>query len=356
MTKSSKSLFKRLRAFFKRSQKSGFTLLELLVAMFIAGLIIIGLLALSAQITEANQRDAGRSQIQQDMQSALDYIAQDLREAVFVYNGDCLNGNAQCPGLVNYLTPKMKDATKRTPVLAFWRTSPLPDKIRRLCGQDEATFKRMTDARVLCVAGASYTLVVYAIDTDTSTDIWKGKSRIVRYQLPQFLEDAKDETEQSAGYAPPSSSSFQVWPLETVGGVNTQLSTPSDSQYQPQVLVDFVDDGNTPDPDGRFAGKSPSCEGFGSTTDEQANSLSPKGTARTGFYVCVRNGGYVAPPLPGTPLADRPAVNNQDVQVVLTGSVAGYSGAFPKNAANDNELRLSPIQTRVLIRGVLNKG
>jgi type II secretory pathway pseudopilin PulG len=390
MTKFSlKNRLKRLRALLKRDRGFGFTLLELLVAMFVAGLIVIGLLTLSARITEANQKDAGRSQVQQDMRAAIDYIAQDLREAVFVYNGRCLQGNGTptvanfgtiCPGIVNYIPPEMSSAS-RFPVLAFWRTSPLPDDIRTLCNtnapqlaSDDSTVVEnnpLVQAGVPCVASTSYTLVVYALDTANDrgdNGIWQGKSRLLRYQLPQFRDGAASQNDQSTGYANPLQSSeftFQQWPLSVEGGavVNRQnggvggarvAGRPTVGDNQPQVLVDFVDgDPNnlTPDPIDAPAKLDPNCEEFGADDDAQDNALSPFGTTNRGFYACVRGGGINnAPVVAGTP---PPPVDNQEVQITLTGSVAGYPG-YP--IGNDGDARLSPVQTRVLIRGVLQKG
>jgi type II secretory pathway pseudopilin PulG len=396
MTKFSlKNRLKRLRALLKRDRGLGFTLLELLVAMFVAGLIVIGLLTLSARITEANQKDAGRSQVQQDMRAAIDYIAQDLREAVFVYNGQCLQGNGTptvanfgtiCPGIVNYIPPEMSSAS-RFPVLAFWRTSPLPDDIRTLCNtnapqlasDDSSVVENnpLVQAGVPCVASNSYTLVVYALDTandrDDNTGIWQGKSRLLRYQLPQFRDGAATQNNQSTGYANPLQSSeftFQQWPLSVEGGavVNRQnggvggarvAGRPTIGDNQPQVLVDFVDGDpdptkRTPDPIDAPAKLAPNCEEFGGDTTAQANALSPLiGTfpqPNRGFYACVRGGGINPPVLAGTP---PPPVDNQEVQITLTGSVAGYPG-YP--IGNDGDARLSPVQTRVLIRGVLQKG
>jgi prepilin-type N-terminal cleavage/methylation domain-containing protein len=375
----SKNRLKHLHALLKRGKISGFTLLELLIAMFVAGLIVVGLLTLSAQITEANQRDAGRSQIQQDMQAAIDYVSQDLREAVFVYNGQCLQGvvavstaNLSCPGLANYIPAEMTSGD-RIPVLAFWRTSPLPDTIKALCtanlaelaSDDSAILENnvLVRAGVPCVAANSYTLVVYALDRANDRDdngVWQGKARLVRYQLPQFREGATDQSQQSTGYVNPLASSdltFQQWPLTVTGGgvVSRQATAqspgrPTVTENPPQVLVDFVDG----DLD-RSTAINPSCQEFGTTPEEQENSLTPLATTNRGFYGCVRGGGVVPPRAPTDPPL---IVDNQDVLLVLTGNVSGYSGAFPLKALGEPEPegRISPVQTRVLVRGVLQKG
>lgn len=74
-----------LRFLVTRSDRGGFTLLELLVSMIISSIVVSGLLYLVVEIMGANQRDASRSDTQRDLQMAMDYIARDVREATFVY-------------------------------------------------------------------------------------------------------------------------------------------------------------------------------------------------------------------------------------------------------------------------------
>lgn len=347
---------KRLQALPRqRSKSAGFTLIELLVSIIIGSLITIALLGLVVQLTETNQRDAGRSQIQQDMQAAIDYIAQDLRESVFVYNGECLQGNGGiCPGVVNYIPAEMRSGT-RTPVLALWRTDPLPPNIAALCranaaalaDRDQSPTNVMTVNRVPCISGTTYSLVVYALETAPSPT-WQGNARILRYKLSQFTDSATAANQQSGGYVNPLAKAeytFQQWPLdasnvdrrltEAIGG-----STPNIGNNPPQVLVDFVDD--------TIASPLPTCNEF---IEPGANPLTPSvGNIYSSFYACVRGGGTK------TDAAGRRVVSttgaNQDVLLTLVGNTSGLSG-FSKQY--DNSSRLSPIQTRVLIRGVIQK-
>jgi prepilin-type N-terminal cleavage/methylation domain-containing protein len=380
---------KRLR-FFKRRSTAGFTLLELLVAMIIGSLIVVALLTLVVQLTETNQKDAARSQVQQDMQAASDFIAQEMREAVFVYNGECLKGNGtptatdfsnRCPGIINHIPPEMSQ-NGRTPVLAFWKTKKLPDKISKLCGaaapdlndQTKAATNPLVLAGVPCLAGNSYSLVVYALDTQNPSNLWSGKARLIRYELSQFRDNAATEGDQNTGYVNPLQDpkyKFQQWPYAfdknntVIDRQTVALATGVPGARNPgrpviptgdaPVLVDFVDDkkaGETLN-DGGVATvvPTPNCEEFGEDAAGRTNALTPLAADNPprGFYACVRGGGVV--PTGGATTAR--AGQNQDVLFVLKGNVTGQGGFFKTGEANKE--RISPLQTRVLVRGVVEK-
>ena len=364
---------------FNRRRSKGFTLLELLVAMIIGSLIVIALLTLVVQLTETNQKDAARSQVQQDMQAATDFVAQELREAVFVYNGECLQGNGTptnsvnlkeiCPGIVKHIPAAMVSPT-RTPVLAFWRTKKLPADISKLCGtppnpqelskSETAKDNALVKAGVPCLAGYTYSLVVYAIDTEVSAT-WSGNARLIRYELSQFIDNATTEKDQTMGYVNPlqdSTYTFQQWPYafdkksNLINRQQVKVSQDAPGAQNPgaptgnsAVLVDFLDDkvaNGTTVP-------TPNCVEFGADAASQANALTPSAAASPrGFYACVRDGGIK----PAASTATKKAGQNQDVLLVMKGNVSGQSG-FDKKF--DNSERISPLQTRVLIRGVVDK-
>ncbi len=355
---------KRLWAAYRKRQQAGFTLIELLVAMFIGGIITVSLLALVVQLVDVNQRDSARSETQRDMQAAMNYISQELREAVFVYDGDCLQGTAtitatnyttECPGLLNYIPSGLSTANTAytpIPVLAFWRADPLPQGLLQACATnatslDDTTLPAAVQG-VPCLSGRSYTLVVYALYEDTSTtDVWQGRARIVRYQLPQFIGTATTGSQTNTGYVDPLSSpnsSFQQWPFQLTtdaGGnavvANAQTARPADTTLTSNsaVLVDYVDDGLLP--------VIPVC-----ASNSKITPKSPFNNIRS-FYACIRGKTYGA--------ADAEQSVNQEVQLFLAGNVQGRAG-FPLRTSLPSgaiESQAFPLQTRVLTRGIINK-
>lgn len=339
--------------------------------MIIGAFLVVLLLSLVVELTQTNQQDAARSQVQQDMQAAMDYITQDLREAVFVYNGECLQGNGiptqttintTCPGIVNHIPASMSTGG-RTPVLAFWRTERLPEAIKDLCeaqvtsltdtDEDNEPANALVQAGVPCISGSSYSLVVYALDTSDS-NLWQGNARIIRYKLSQFKDNAASENDQNKGYINPLNSpdsTFQQWPYGARKSDKTfdnlqlvDAEVPGLPDNAPLVLVDFVDNKGEVDANAcaEFA-PSPQPPATEKDPNAIANALSPKSNAVQGFFACVRNGGMGTASGSGT---------NQDVLLSLIGNVTGQGG-FTKQY--DNEGRLTPLQTRVLVRGVVNK-
>ncbi|MBW4690153.1 MAG: prepilin-type N-terminal cleavage/methylation domain-containing protein [Lyngbya sp. HA4199-MV5] len=358
---------KRFWAAYRKRQQAGFTLIELLVAMFIGGIITVTLLALVVQLVDVNQRDSARSETQRDMQAAMNYISQELREAVFVYDGRCLQGTAtitaanyttECPGLLSYIPPGLSTASTAytpIPVLAFWRADPLPQGLLAACSNnsgalDDATLPAAVQG-VPCLSGRTYTLVVYTLFNDTSTsDIWPGRARLVRYQLAQFASSATSGTQTNTGYVDPLSSpnsSFQQWPFQLTtdagGGTvvaNAQTSAggrPGDGTLgsNSAVLVDYVDDG--------LLAVTPVCAANSNITP-----FNPNPNIRS-FYACIRGKTYGA--------VDTEQGVNQEVQLFLAGNVQGRPG-FPLRTdlpSGAIESQAFPLQTRVLTRGIINK-
>mgnify|MGYP001809794083 CR=1 FL=1 len=168
----------------------GFTLTEVLVATIIGALIVSGLLGVMVELLTSDAREAARNETQREMQLALDYISTDLREAVYVYDGDCMAAVASensdpdliadnCAGLFPNYVPLPNEPS--TPVLAFWKLDDLPEKVK--CdGSTDLT----EEGAPPCVSGRAYTLVVYYLTRNEGNPTWSGKARIQRFTFPRY--------------------------------------------------------------------------------------------------------------------------------------------------------------------------
>jgi prepilin-type N-terminal cleavage/methylation domain-containing protein len=325
----------------------GFTLIELLVVTAIAGGIVSGLTFIVVQMMTADQREASRSETQREMQLALDYIAAELREAIYVYPGEYLQ-NANGQPFSNYLPASV--SRDSVPVLAFWKQHPFPQKIKNDCVGAPIT-------NVSCQSGQSYALVVYSLTRNTRAagSPWKGDARITRYVLSQF----NSQGAANPGYVNPGvEDNFATWPfgLDKDGArVNLQGGRPTGQAY---TLVDYVSLNSTRATQNGETGFCPDLPTPAGGTDTVEYSLSPPKTLTTGdfakdrsFYACV-----FAPVTRDTRTGiTTPAVGQyRDVIVFLRGSAAGRPGVGRSFTGRDQEI-LPTLQTRVLNRSILRR-
>jgi prepilin-type N-terminal cleavage/methylation domain-containing protein len=358
MAKQRKLIPLRLWFFRKKGNSKGFTLIELLVALFIGGVIVSLLLFTVVQLLQTNQREAARSDTQREMQMAIDYISRDLREAVFVYDGNCLSAPAPalgltCPGLTtaNYLPDEIAGRGANgdnLPVLAFWRVDPLPQPLVDRCERNAAAIATTTNSANLpaeivgvpCISRQMYTLVVYSLSR-RNEDNWRGKARIKRYQIPQFTftptANGTGNPQPTPGWYYPAGqdTNFSRWPLSASGTANLQVGIPTVSVNTPnQVLVDFVDGNGSVSPNNTPA-STPACPA--PAADYVITPTTATASGFRGFYVCVKG-------------AISNGTLNQEVVVRIQGNAAGRPG-IPRDRASVP----IPMETRVLVRGVLNK-
>jgi prepilin-type N-terminal cleavage/methylation domain-containing protein len=333
------SLLRSFQRRFWRSQrcttsksKAGFTLAELLVTVAISSGIIAGLMYLVTELTSTNQREAARNETQRDMQNALDYIAADLRESVYVYTGECLQGvggsedNNYCPGILGSLPAALSNANS-TPVLAFWKNELLPTEVRRRCSAGSVPVDASGN-RANCSTGHAYTLVVYSLSTANPNETWNGRARITRYELAPFNSSAAPVT----GYIAPATDSggvplFRIWPLDK-DRLPRSAPRPTDTSA---ALVDFVDlelKGNQ-----NFGERANPCP----SADYK---VTPSTAPFRSFYACVLE------PVGQTNIG-RESV---DVLVHVRGNAYGKPGILNENSF------LTGLETRVFSQSAVGKG
>lgn len=336
-------------------KKSGFTLIELLVSMAIATIVVSGLMSLVVQLLSINQQESGQTQTQNDMQLALDYISADLREAVYVYPGECLTATGvgtrtattvspdYCPGVVNHIkTPPANSM----PILAFWKLDPLPDYYlsSTQCGSTTPP------DGVPCTSGRTYTLVVYFLRKNLATETprWYGKARLLRYELPNYKSDGTAAA--IVNYVSPEKPGvgFRKWPWQFSAGAVTNLQTaiPGSDNAPAQVLVDFVDDTS------RAGDSTVTCPT--DVTQDIYYRITPDVTATPfagvrSFYACVKVNKTVEPLTTTTTVDvyDGGAIN-QDILVFLRGNSEGRVQVGTSN-------NLPTLNAQVLRRSIINK-
>lgn len=341
-----KSSLYRLRSASRKRKTAGFTLTELLVGMVIASIVVSGLMYLVVELLQTNQRESVQTETQRDMQIALDYISSEVREAVYVYSGGCLQGQGSiasggnggptldyCPGIVNHI---ISTPANSMPVIAFWKLDSLPLLLQKQCDDNDANTPDPA-LNVPCVSGRTYSLVVYFLRKNQASEIWEGKARITRYELSQYKSDGTVNTT----YVNPDQAgvTFRIWPYKRSG--NTLTPPPLQAPKlidDPVVLTDFVDDtARDYNNDGTTEDSTVSCPADYAISPTITTAPFSTTPPMRSFYACVRVGPN------GTEEA-----GNQDIFISLRGNASGRSGI------DDNSF-LPTLQTQVLRRGIVDK-
>ena len=271
---------------------SGFTLIELLVATVMSSIVISSLLYLMLDVTRSSNKETARKDTLQDMEIALDFITNDLREATYVYTGEQLEkrdittppSDGGIKDIMNL--PNSEDLE---PILVFWKLETAPyksgDSFPSDCSAASVKVSEST-CEQLKISRRTYTLVAYLQDNDP-TDTWKGESVIYRYQLRKY-DDISTLTEETSykDADPVKDSSFASWPYDSDGSLPPGYSNPpTNSSDNPKVngktsdaLVDFVDQYNNSD----IADSNVACPTDYKRTPSDAS-------VSNSFYACVED-------------------------------------------------------------------
>jgi type II secretory pathway pseudopilin PulG len=103
-------------------QASGFTMIELLVAAIMSFLIITPILTFAVSILNDDVKEQAKASTELELQSALDYMQQDISQAFYIYDG---------AGITALTTPtnQLPTVTNGQPVLVFWKREIIPNAI-----------------------------------------------------------------------------------------------------------------------------------------------------------------------------------------------------------------------------------
>ena len=258
----------------KLTQKTGgFTLIELLVSMVLATLVITPLMGFMINVMDTDRKEQAKATSEHEIQSALDYMAQDLEQAVYIYDAKGLNNNSttdntsgikdQIPPVAGASECGIKTPTC-VPVLVFWKREPR-EKILPVPGTDvkDDTFV--------------YSLVAYyLIKGNNGTEPWSNAARIGRFQVRDGVRDPITPTNNGyPNYVETPSKGFQLFNLSIAGislsdRMNRWKKKTETYQDPAVILVDFVDENTS-----KIA---PNCP---------ANTQQVPSTLAGGFYACV---------------------------------------------------------------------
>jgi prepilin-type N-terminal cleavage/methylation domain-containing protein len=325
------------------SASSGFTLLEVIISLVIASIIVSGLLYLVVELLQIDRREIALETVQRDAQRGLDYISDDLKEAVYVYSNP-----ATIAAQLSDLQPDL--TAGGVPVLAFWRPDAIEATLPANCSSEGTNSVTCT---LLKTRRATYTLVVYYQQPQYGS--WSGKSVIKRYELKQYEDLARTGATrytQRAGYRDPIGATgtlFETWTRDgtATAGSRSVLIDYVDALIPTTTVADqvncptLINSVNTP-----LTGQTITANDYIRVPSTAANT--------TSFYACVRNPNPSQLSETGT-LAQAQGTtfrSGQDVYIFLRGDATTVANSL--NPASQNS-RLPVLQSQVLVRGVINK-
>ncbi|MEH2373130.1 hormogonium polysaccharide secretion pseudopilin HpsC [Nostoc sp.] len=234
-------------------QVNGFTLIELLVALVLAFLVLTPLLFFMVNILTTDQKEQAKANSEQEIQTAVDYIANDLQQAVYIYDKTALTTNSNTlPGSsgIKDQIPPSKIATGCNsstcqPILVFWKRKFLSGAITL---SSSTTANKIDDTFV-------YSLVVYYLIKDSITT-WSNAARIARFEITDGVVAANGTTGNCTGYPNDTyidtthcpDPGFQRFNLNLASAagltqkMNSWKATASTAYtQQASVLIDYID-------------------------------------------------------------------------------------------------------------------
>lgn len=261
---------KQIKLFRLKQKCDGFTLVELLVGIVIATLVITPLLGFMINIMTTERQEQAKANTEQEIKAALEYIARDLQQSVYIYDADGINK-------IRQQLPRYSDKNTFFPVLVFWK--------RRFISKETST--------ILKDDTFFYSLVAYYLIKDNDST-WSKAARIGRFQIRDGYKpanaDKKDKAEPDKG--------FHMFNLQGSGNLKTKMNQwtkKKDEAYEQDIiaLVDYIDqttinDATNPAPPTCTIGQQlPQFSGSG-------DAVATKNVRTRGFYVCVDSENTVA--------------------------------------------------------------
>jgi len=294
----------------------GMTLVELLVGSIMAFLIITPMLAFVVDMLNTDRREQAKSNTEQDIQAAANFIAQDLSQAIYIYDNNPATTSAGTttptgiPALVvgNFIPPPDQN---QTPILVFWKRQILQNSL-----PTDADLDPVNCTNIECNDTYVLSLVAYYKIRETDPNFigcppsgGTCPTRIVRYQIKDGVRDpystnpsqryytnVKDEQKASPAFnqGSPTEAGFDITkPTEKVTkpGSFVTLNNPD---VQRDVLVNYIDDSRSDPPNGPPAPPNECTSALGNPTTQTGTPI-PEGTLKitdtlnniNSFYACV---------------------------------------------------------------------
>ena len=265
----------------------GMTLVELLVGSIMAFLIITPMLAFVVDMLNTDRREQVKSNTEQDLQAAVDFIAQDLSQAIYIYDKKGIVAVNSSPTLGKFPAPP-----NGTPILVFWKRQQIKNSVpmNPQAGQPkDCTSDNCNDTYVLSL------VAYYQFKETDPNSIWCQPSgglcptRIARYEIRDGVRNPSTLAYYTDTEAKPTQIKDKAFNDKFEISKPTENVTLGGGLFDPpEVLVNYIDHSTTgvPDP--------PECKTILGVTDPpapapaltQADLLIADPSTKS-FYACV---------------------------------------------------------------------
>ena len=108
-------------------KEQGMTLIELLIGTVMAFLILTPMFVFVVDMLNTDRREQLKANTEQDIQAAVDFIAQDLSQAIYIYDNNTINNPA--PDGTPAIKSQLPNPPDGTPILVFWKRRQLRNAV-----------------------------------------------------------------------------------------------------------------------------------------------------------------------------------------------------------------------------------
>ena len=234
----------------KRRAEGGFTLIELLVAMLIAVIIITPVMGFMVSLMNTDRQEEAKATSEQELQTAINFMTQDLQQAVYIYDNDGLSrnhvpNNFAASGIRNQIPSSVSGfgcpaGATCTPVLVFWKRQFLDRDTKITNNQTVGQIMALPDVRGVEGDTFVYSLVGYSlIEGGPANTPWSDVARIARFEIRDGILEQDGTT-----YAAPPDTGFQSFDLSVATSLENVMNqwqkSPNGNFDVGDVLVDYI--------------------------------------------------------------------------------------------------------------------
>ncbi|MEG4444753.1 hormogonium polysaccharide secretion pseudopilin HpsC [Microcoleus sp. AT9_B5] len=241
--------------------ENGMTLVELLVGAIMAFLILTPMLGFVVDMLNTDRREQVKSNTEQDLQAAADFISQDLSQAIYIYDNNPATTSTPTttPTGIPAIRSQLPSPADGTPILVFWKQQPRknsvpfnPEVAKTVKPKDcDTNPGKCNDTYVLSL------VAYYQIKETDSTSIWcqpsggTCPSRIARYEISDGIRNpdatsiadiyySDTDTKDTQRRDPAFNTSFDF------SKPTVNVTMPGAVFPDPQVLVNYIDQSTGP--------------------------------------------------------------------------------------------------------------